>query len=191
MDILLLLRHLFHSYTSDTYFFSIPSQLGGLNFLISNWHIQFLKKPLLFTHQHDELKHQKEVEQAQHLKQAIEHIIAFNFLQDDVKPTSVNFQGFSFLYFKLMKAALVKLELAHTNEELLPPVHYFNSELDYWIRMKVDSTIIIISPEQQLFFKAVNIKSFPSFDHLYGHTAVSLQDVPNFYTMLTQEHQQF
>ena len=109
-----------------------------------------------------------------------------------MEPTSTNFQGFPFPYFKLTKDVLVELELIHPNEELPTMlVHYFNPELDYWVKMKMDSTIIITSPGQRLFFKAINVKSFPSFDHLYGRAASSLQEQVNFRTRLVQERQQF
>ena len=101
----------------------------------------------------------------------------------------MNFQDFSYPYFKLTRQALIELELAHPDEE--PPllVHYFNPDVDYWIKTKVDSTIIVASPGQRLFFKATNVKSFPSFDRLYARTTLSLQHQPNLRTMLTQEHQ--
>jgi hypothetical protein len=72
----------------------------------------------------------------------------------------MNFQGFPFPYFKLTKDVLVELELAHPGDDLPGPVHYFNAELNFWVKMKVDSTIIIASPGQQLFFKAVDVKSY-------------------------------
>jgi hypothetical protein len=101
----------------------------------------------------------------------------------------VNFQDFSYPYFKLTRQALIELELAHPDEE--PPllVHYFNPDVDYWIKMKVDCMIIVASPGQRLFFKAINVKSFPSFDRLYARTTLSLQHQPNAHTMLTQERQ--
>ncbi|KAG6369304.1 hypothetical protein JVT61DRAFT_15486 [Boletus reticuloceps] len=71
----------------------------------------------------------------------------------------MNFQGFSFPYFKLNKEVLLELELAHPDDDLPGPVHYFNTELDFCVKMKVDSTIIIASPGQRLFFKAVDVKS--------------------------------
>ena len=58
--------------------------------------------------------------------------------------------------------------------------------------MKVDSTIIIASPGQQLFFKAVDVKSYPAFHRLYGRAASLWQgSEENFCTMLVPERRQF
>ncbi|KAG9317730.1 hypothetical protein JVU11DRAFT_1947 [Chiua virens] len=81
---------------------------------------------------------------------------------------SAHFQGFSFLYFRLSKDVLVELELALPEDDLPGMVHYFNPKLDFWVKMKVDSTITIASPGQQLFFKAIDVKRYPAFDRLYG-----------------------
>ncbi|KAG9317733.1 hypothetical protein JVU11DRAFT_1950 [Chiua virens] len=106
----------------------------------------------------------------------MEYIVAFSFFQDNAEPTSANFQGFPFPYFKLTKEVLVELELARPDEVSPVPVHYFNPELDYWIKMKVDSTVIITSPGH--------------FDRLYG-CAPSSQEQVNFRTKLVQERRQF
>ena len=58
--------------------------------------------------------------------------------------------------------------------------------------MKVDSTIVIASPGQQLFFKAVDVKSYPAFDRLYGRAASLRQGSEEiFHTTLVPERRQF
>ena len=68
-----------------------------------------------------------------------------------------------------MHSVLSDLELVQPGGEgVSPAVHFFDSSLDTWVKMKVDSVIELTKPSQKLFFKGVNVTSYPCFDHYFG-----------------------
>ncbi|KAG9308617.1 hypothetical protein JVU11DRAFT_11725 [Chiua virens] len=146
------------------------------------------------VHQRAAEKRQKEAQQAQQYKQATHYVMAFSFTQDDTKPTSVNFQEFSYPLFVLTRQVLVELELAQPDQVLPCSINYFNPREKYWVRMKVNTQIIVTMPGQRLFFKGVHVQSFPDFDVLYRTASSALglsSGQSNFRTMATanQSHE--
>ncbi|KAF8547817.1 hypothetical protein OG21DRAFT_841531 [Imleria badia] len=137
---------------------------------------------------HAEEKRRRDAEQLQHRRQAAEHVVAFSFPNDGAEPLPVDFQEFDYPYFKLSRVVLVELELASPDEQIpCDSIHYFNPDLDCWVKMKVGSTLTIAKPGQRLFFKAVHVKMFPAFDHLYNRANAAFDHNPNLCTMLPQE----
>ena len=84
-----------------------------------------------------------------------------------------------------MHSILSDLELVQPGGKgVSPAVHFFDSSLDTWVKMKVDSVIELTKPSQKLFFKGVNITLYPHFNHHFG---AALVHEANPYVSLSQE----
>jgi hypothetical protein len=64
-------------------------------------------------------------------------------------------------------------------------IHFFNTTLNHWVKMKMDSIIKLTKLLQKLLFKAINITSYHQFNHHF-HSAISCN--PNPCVSLSQEH---
>lgn len=98
-------------------------------------------------------------------------------------------EGFSHPYFRLMEAVLNHLELGLPAGNKAPhTVHYFHLGHDTWVKLMVDSIVVLTKPLQTLFFKGINVTSYPSFDHHFtaASTPAFCQDF-NFCASLLQE----
>lgn len=74
--------------------------------------------------------------------------------------------GFIYPYFKLTRSVLLDLELItpEVTTTTLPVVHYFDARIDNWVKKKMDGIIELAGPSQWLFFKGINVTSYPHFD---------------------------
>ena len=109
--------------------------------------------------------------------------------QNDAESVTIDFQDrFVYPYFRLTCAALIDLELILPNlqGEIARPhvVHYFDPTLNTWVKMKVDSVIELTKPLQKLFFKGLQVTSYPWFNQLCNPTG---SHKPNVHLSLSPE----
>ncbi|KAG6370687.1 hypothetical protein JVT61DRAFT_11065 [Boletus reticuloceps] len=141
------------------------------------------------VHERAEKKCQRDLELVLEKRRIREHVIAFSFFKNDEDPVTVDFQhGFIYPYFKLTHSVLVDLDLVQVGDDvtITPAVHYFDSALDTWVKMKVNSVIELTKPSQKLFFKGINVTSYPSFDRHF-HSIVASHMVLNPHASLSEE----
>lgn len=94
--------------------------------------------------------------------------------------------GFIYPYFKLTRSILLDLDLITPGDDTTPSpaIHFFDPTLNTWVKIKMDSIIELTKPSQKLFFKVMNVTSYPQFDQ-HIHSATSRE--PNPHVSLSQE----